>query len=489
MKKSLLFIMLIAFCGLNEAHGQWATSGNNIYNTNSGFVGIGNNSPSTLLHVGKNMTEPAITVQNLGGIGGATYTMMDNTSGANWKFKVTGTGGFKIRDQANSLDVFVIEPNSIANAIYIKGTDNVGMGTASPHSSAALDITSTSKGFLPPRMTLAQLTAISSPAEGLLVFCTDCGTSGLGAMVIFLAGTWLQLSANSCLTPPPAPAEGVHLPSPFQIIWEWDAVVGATGYKWSVTNDYSTAEDMGTLTTKTESGLPPGTIHNRYAWAYNTCGNSTATILTATTTDWFCGDLISKNHIGGTVAPVNKTVIYGTVTNIPGENSKCWITSNLGADHQAYAVNDATEQSAGWYWQFNRQQGYKHDGSTRTPNTSWITSISENFDWLIANDPCALLLGNGWRLPTYSEWNNVDLNGGWNDWNGPWYSALKLHSAGLLERNNGSLSARGVYGAYWSGSKYSNGYGWYLYFSSGFCYMDSNYGEKAYGYSARCVKD
>ena len=117
------------------------------------------------------------------------------------------------------------------------------------------------------------------------------------------------------------------------------------------------------------------------------------------------------NHVAsGGVAPVDKTVTYGTVTNIPGETSKCWITSNLGADHQATAVNDATEASAGWYWQFNRMQGYKHDGTTRTPNTTWITSINENLDWQAANDPCALELGNGWRIPTYTEWTNVDAS-------------------------------------------------------------------------------
>ena len=78
---------------------------------------------------------------------------------------------------------------------------------------------------------------------------------------------------------------------------------------------------------------------------------------------------LTINHVEGVVAPVTKTTTYGTVTNIPGELTKCWITSNLGSDQQATAVNDATEASAGWYWQFNRKQGYKHDGSTRTPNT------------------------------------------------------------------------------------------------------------------------
>lgn len=49
----------------------------------------------------------------------------------------------------------------------------VGIGTASPNSSAQLDISSTDKGLLIPRMTAAEITAISLPATGLLVFQTD----------------------------------------------------------------------------------------------------------------------------------------------------------------------------------------------------------------------------------------------------------------------------------------------------------------------------
>jgi uncharacterized protein (TIGR02145 family) len=54
----------------------------------------------------------------------------------------------------------------------------VGIGTATPHASAALDITSTTQGFLPPRMTEAQRNAISTPAVGIMVYITDCGTNG-----------------------------------------------------------------------------------------------------------------------------------------------------------------------------------------------------------------------------------------------------------------------------------------------------------------------
>ena len=57
----------------------------------------------------------------------------------------------------------------------------VGIGTQTPNSSAVLDITSTTKGFLPPRLTLVQLSTLAqtSPAEGLFVYCTDCNNKGI----------------------------------------------------------------------------------------------------------------------------------------------------------------------------------------------------------------------------------------------------------------------------------------------------------------------
>jgi hypothetical protein len=47
---------------------------------------------------------------------------------------------------------------------------NIGIGTATPHPSAQLDISSTSKGLLIPRMTNTQMNAIASPAAGLMIF-------------------------------------------------------------------------------------------------------------------------------------------------------------------------------------------------------------------------------------------------------------------------------------------------------------------------------
>jgi hypothetical protein len=51
-------------------------------------------------------------------------------------------------------------------------SQNVGIGTTTPAESAQLDITSTTKGFLPPRMDSTQRNAIASPATGLTIYNT-----------------------------------------------------------------------------------------------------------------------------------------------------------------------------------------------------------------------------------------------------------------------------------------------------------------------------
>jgi len=286
------------------------------------------------------------------------------------------------------------------NDLIGQSSGNVGIGTSNPASSAALDISSTDRGLLIPRLSLQQILSLQNPANGLQVFCTTDGK-----LYIFVGG------AN-----------------------HWKEV---------------------------EYG--PGTL---------TPGN--------------CGYTITKSHVAGDVAPVNKATTYGTVAGITGEPFKCWITSNLGADQQATAVDDASEASAGWYWQFNRKQGYKHDGATLTP--AWtITVISENSDWLAENDPCTIELGSGWRIPTYTEWYNVDNAGSWVNWNGPWDSDLKLHAAGWLESSDGSLYLRGSDGVYWSSTQLDNSYGRYLYFNSSNCDMIHN--NKAIGFSLRCLRD
>src|ERR1700742_1461123 len=57
--------------------------------------------------------------------------------------------------------------------------------------SSVLDVKSTSKGFLAPRMTAVQRAAIVSPAEGLLVYQTD----GLKGFYFYSNTSWTLLSA------------------------------------------------------------------------------------------------------------------------------------------------------------------------------------------------------------------------------------------------------------------------------------------------------
>jgi hypothetical protein len=55
---------------------------------------------------------------------------------------------------------------------------NLCVGGSAINASSQLEVRSTTKGFLPPRMTNAQRVAISTPAVGLMVYCTDA-TEGL----------------------------------------------------------------------------------------------------------------------------------------------------------------------------------------------------------------------------------------------------------------------------------------------------------------------
>lgn len=201
---------------------------------------------------------------------------------------------------------------------------------------------------------------------------------------------------------------------------------------------------------------------------------------------WFCGKPMAMIHDLPEVTPYSKTIIYGTTETTLSGTNHCWITQNLGADHQAINAFDTLETSAGWYWQFNRIQGYGHNGITVTPGWT-VTYIDENSNWQPENDPCSLLLGTGWRLPSYTEWYNTDVNGNWNNYFQPFASILKLHTAGLLLYNDGSIILRGIAGDYWSSAQFNNLYAYGLGFGSVHCGV--GFSAKAYGFTIRCLKE
>ena len=119
-----------------------------------------------------------------------------------------------------SLTLFAI------NSIFAQ----VGINTdgSQPHTSAMLDVKSNTKGLLPPRMTHTELDGITNAADGLIVYCTDCGPATTGAFFLRISGTWASLL--TCI-PANAPISGTHIPSANQITWNWNVVPEAIGYK------------------------------------------------------------------------------------------------------------------------------------------------------------------------------------------------------------------------------------------------------------------
>lgn len=74
------------------------------------------------------------------------------------------------------------------------GNAQIGIGTTTPNASSILDVTSTTKGMLTPRMTTAQRNAITTPADGLMVYDTD-----LKLFYYYSAGTatWVPIVSGS----------------------------------------------------------------------------------------------------------------------------------------------------------------------------------------------------------------------------------------------------------------------------------------------------
>ena len=158
---------------------------------------------------------------------------------------------------------------------------SINNDSSAPDNSAMLDIKSTNKGALLPRMNFQQRNAIQNPIEGLMVYCLNCSSDGTGVISIFQAGKWKILNLDCRI--PNQPTSGIHLPDVTQIVWKWNKVPIADGYKWNVTSNYVTATDMGVDTSKVETGLSCNTSYIRYIWAYNACGNTTSRLLTQST--------------------------------------------------------------------------------------------------------------------------------------------------------------------------------------------------------------
>ena len=96
---------------------------------------------------------------------------------------ITGTGTI------NYLSKFT-GTSAIGDSLLFDSGSGVGIGTASINASALFQMDSTTKGFLPPRMTAAQRGAISAPSQGLIVYQVD----GVIGLYIYSNSVWRSLT-------------------------------------------------------------------------------------------------------------------------------------------------------------------------------------------------------------------------------------------------------------------------------------------------------
>ncbi|MEY5049811.1 MAG: hypothetical protein RLZZ175_3170 [Bacteroidota bacterium] len=396
-------------------------------------------------------------------------------------------------------------------------TAQVGVGTTTPHASAVLDVTSTTQGFLPPRMTQAQRDAIASPASGLMVWCTNCGASG--EFQGYNGTTWVNLTGgtatgatissitcgsatnNGTLTSGTA-ASGVSSNVPYTggnagtHSGQTVTSTGVTGLTATLSAG-TFASGSGSLTYNI-TGTPASS--GTATFALNIGGQTCS--LTRTVAAG-CGSTVTFTYNGASVT-------YGTVT---GANSKCWLDRNLGAtrvatgstDHLAYGDlfqwGRGTDGHQRITWT-NATTGTAANSTTATLSSSdtpgnalFITINSGNYDWRSpqnnnlwqgvsgTNNPCP----SGYRLPTETELEAERASwGANNNATGAINSPLKLPMSGYRGYSTASILSVGTLGCYWS-STVSGSNSRYLDFNNSNAIMLTD--RRAYGFAVRCIKD
>ncbi|MDX2289866.1 MAG: tail fiber domain-containing protein [Hyphomicrobiaceae bacterium] len=189
---------------LSDGAGGFTTSGATageelFWNNTSKRLGIGTQFPGQTLQLGT----ASVGQENYLAIGDANSQrlkigyghgtgIVDNNFSA--QIIADGTGNLVLSSRtssASSLQFYTNAGTDGVERMRISGSGNVGIGTTSPDASALLDVSSTTKGFLPPRMTTVEVTAVVTPADGLIVYDTDTDTIKLRAN-----GAWVSLQAG-----------------------------------------------------------------------------------------------------------------------------------------------------------------------------------------------------------------------------------------------------------------------------------------------------
>jgi hypothetical protein len=155
-----------------DVNGTLRTVNDAYFATTSGSVGIGTPAPSSILHtIGSIQTSSTSSASSsyANRFNNIIFSRFDiptsftNVISNSWSGTAT--------DQTMNFEIGSGSSTRVT-AMTLVGNGNVGIGVTAPAASAILDITSTTKGVLFPRMTTTQINAITSPANGLTVYNT-----------------------------------------------------------------------------------------------------------------------------------------------------------------------------------------------------------------------------------------------------------------------------------------------------------------------------
>jgi len=301
---------------------------------------------------------------------------------------------------------------------------------------------------------------------------------------------------------PSAPLAGIHNPSQTEIIWNWNSVPGAAGYKYNTTNDYNSAIDNGTNTSYIQTGLICNISYVLYVWAYNNCGNSSQILLNQTTTTCFtCGGIIMD--------------IDGNTYNTVSIATQCWFKENLKTTKykNGTAIPNLTDNNN---WSNDVNGAYccfNNDCNT------YDILYGKLYNWYAVTNPNGIC-PSGWRISNDNDWYIMEsfidqsiTNPNAINWRGT-DGGTKLKSTSGWSNNSNGINSFG-FSALPGGNRYNSGffysfavgnYGdWWspsdvygpvacrrtldAYHITIYRNYDNNHSDKANGFSVRCIKE
>lgn len=174
-----------------------------------------------------------------------------------------------------SLFMIFCMSDSFSQGVSINSTGAVA------DTSAMLDVSSTTKGLLIPRMTKDQRLAIVMPANGLLLYQTD-GAKGL---YLYLGSDWVKLTVQvdgvaTLTTNPVTNITGTTAVTGGNITSDGGTIITSRGVCWSTNTEPTTANDKtidgsgaGSFTSNISGLSPSGTYYVR-AYATNDIGTA-----------------------------------------------------------------------------------------------------------------------------------------------------------------------------------------------------------------------